>query len=181
MTRPLLFGLVACAYLTLAVIKTTPLSRHFTTHLPSDLGDPLLTTWIMAWGTHALAHHPFRLFDANIVYPLDRTLAFSDHLLGVLPLFAPVYSATGNPIAAANTVFLLSFALSALAAFCLAYRLTSAPWPSFLAGLLFGVGRLDLPTYMMVPMAVLGSALIAMWIPAWRAAKVAPVEALRRE
>jgi putative ABC transport system permease protein len=50
-----------------------------------------------------------------------------------------------------------------------------------LAGLLFGVGRLDLPTYMMVPMAVLGSALIAMWIPAWRAAKVAPVEALRRE
>ena len=138
MTRALLFGLVACAYVTLAVIKTIPLSRHFTTHLPSDLGDPLLTTWIMAWGTHALAHHPFSLFDANFVYPLDRTLAFSDHLLGVLPLFAPVYSATGNPIAAANTVFLLSFALSALAAFCLIYMLTSAPWPSFLAGLLFG-------------------------------------------
>jgi ABC-type lipoprotein release transport system permease subunit len=34
---------------------------------------------------------------------------------------------------------------------------------------------------MMVPLAVLASALIAMWIPAWRAAKVAPVEALRRE
>jgi predicted permease len=50
-----------------------------------------------------------------------------------------------------------------------------------LAGLLFGVGRLDLPTYMVVPMAVLGSALLAMWIPAWRAARVAPVEALRRE
>ena len=144
MTRALVFGLVACAYVTLAVIKTIPLSRHFTTHLPSDLGDPLLTTWIMAWGTHALAHHPFSLFDANIVYPLDRTLAFSDHLLGVLPLFAPVYSATGNPIAAANTVFLLSFALSALAAFCLVYMLTSAPWPSFLAGLLFGFAPISL-------------------------------------
>jgi hypothetical protein len=92
----------------------------------------------MAWGTHALAHHPLSLFDANLLYPLDRTLAFSDHLLGVLPIFAPVYAATGNPIAAANTVFLLSFALSAFAAFCLTYMLTSAPWPSFLAGLLFG-------------------------------------------
>jgi predicted permease len=50
-----------------------------------------------------------------------------------------------------------------------------------LAGLLFGVGRLDLPTYMMVPLAVLGSALLAMWMPAWRAAKVPPIEALRRE
>src|SRR6185503_3480298 len=138
MPRALLFGLVACAYVALAVIKTLPLSRTFTTHLPSDLGDPLLTTWIMAWGSHALAHHPLSLFDANLLYPLDRTLAFSDHLLGVLPIFAPVYAATGNQIAAANTVFLLSFALSAFAAFCLTYMLTSAPWPSFLAGLLFG-------------------------------------------
>jgi hypothetical protein len=31
MTRALLFGLVACAYITLAVIKTIPLSRNFTT------------------------------------------------------------------------------------------------------------------------------------------------------
>ena len=138
MRRALLFGVVACAYVTLAVIKTIPLARKFTTHLPSDLGDPLLTTWIMAWGSHALAHHPFSLFDANLLYPLNRTLAFSDHLLGVLPVFAPVYAATGNPIAAANTVFLLSFALSAFAAFCLTYMLTRAPWPSFLAGLLFG-------------------------------------------
>ena len=50
-----------------------------------------------------------------------------------------------------------------------------------LAGLLFGVGRLDIPTYVMVPIAVLGAALLAMWVPAWRAARVAPVEALRRE
>jgi ABC-type antimicrobial peptide transport system permease subunit len=50
-----------------------------------------------------------------------------------------------------------------------------------LAGLLFGVGRLDIPTYLLVPAAVLGAALVAMWVPAWRAARVAPVEALRRE
>lgn len=50
-----------------------------------------------------------------------------------------------------------------------------------LAGLLFGVGRLDGPTYLMVSVAVLGASLLAMWIPAWRAARIAPVEALRRE
>lgn len=50
-----------------------------------------------------------------------------------------------------------------------------------LAGLLYGVGRLDVTTYVLVPAAVLGAATVAMLVPAWRAARVAPVEALRRE
>jgi predicted permease len=50
-----------------------------------------------------------------------------------------------------------------------------------LESLLFGITRLDLLTHVMVPVLVLGAALLAMWVPAWRATRVSPIEALRRE
>ena len=43
----------------LAVIKTYPLILHSRTHLPGDLGDPVLVTWILSWGTHALTTNPW--------------------------------------------------------------------------------------------------------------------------
>jgi hypothetical protein len=125
-------------FLALAVVKTWPLARVIASHIASSPGDPLLNTWILAWVIHALGTAPTRLFQANIFYPADNALAFSEHLLGVQPLFAPVYLATGNPLAGYNAAFLLSFALSALAAFALAYHFTRAFWPSLAAGALFG-------------------------------------------
>ncbi|HEX9895353.1 MAG TPA: FtsX-like permease family protein, partial [Gemmatimonadales bacterium] len=50
-----------------------------------------------------------------------------------------------------------------------------------LESLLFGVTRLDPLTHLVVPVLVLGAALLAMWVPAWRAARISPIEALRRE
>ena len=50
-----------------------------------------------------------------------------------------------------------------------------------LESLLFGVTRLDPLTHLVVPLVVLGAALIAMWVPAWRAARISPIEALRQE
>jgi hypothetical protein len=44
---------LACVFFTaLTVAKTYPLIRHFGTHLPDSLGDPLLVTWLLAWGSH---------------------------------------------------------------------------------------------------------------------------------
>ncbi|HET9514670.1 MAG TPA: ABC transporter permease [Gemmatimonadales bacterium] len=50
-----------------------------------------------------------------------------------------------------------------------------------LQSLLFGVSRLDPFTHLVVPLAVMLAALGAMWVPAWRAARVSPMEALRME
>ena len=65
--------------------------------------DIYLTTWILAWDTHALTHDPTHLFQANVFYPAPSSLARSEHMLGSVPLFAPVYLATGNPKGTAST------------------------------------------------------------------------------
>jgi putative ABC transport system permease protein len=50
-----------------------------------------------------------------------------------------------------------------------------------IAGMLFGVGAHDPGTFAAVVAVLLGAALLACWVPAWRAARVDPVIALRAE
>jgi hypothetical protein len=150
-------------FLALAAVKTWPLLAHFGTRLGAQGSDALLVTWILAWDVHALTTRPLRLFDANLSYPIERSLAFSDHLLGVVPLFAPVYLVTGNAVAGYNALLLLSFVLSACGAFALAWSWTRNWWPSIVAGVLFGfaplrlsqIGHLQLLTFFWAPWALL--------------------------
>ncbi len=85
--------------LTLAVFWPTALyslERVFKT--PGGLqADGFLIAWAMAWDCHALATSPLDLFDANIFHPAENTLAGSEHMLGLLPFFAPAYWLTGSP------------------------------------------------------------------------------------
>src|SRR5262249_31074852 len=108
--------LVLLVYLALTALATWPQIARLGTRAAPARNDPLHVSWILAWDVHALATDPRHLFDANSPYPFDRALAFSEHLLGLVPLFAPVYAATGNALAGHNTLFVLSFPLSGLAA-----------------------------------------------------------------
>src|SRR5215472_7501663 len=124
-----------CIFLALAAVETYPLILRLGTHVCCDIYDPLMLEWVLAWDVHALASGNFRhLFDANMFYPAEASLAFSEHLLGVAPLFAPGYLLTGNPIVGYNVVLLMSFALSGASMFCLAYYWTRQFWPSLVAG-----------------------------------------------
>jgi hypothetical protein len=155
---------LACAFFTtMTLAKTYPLIRHFATQLPGGLGDPLLVTWILAWGSHALTTDPLNLFNANIFYPVQNTLALSEHMIAVVPLFAPVYLLTGNPIAAYNTVFFLSFILCGMAMFLMVHYWTEHFWASLLSGCLFAfapirfgeVGHLQLYNFYWAPLVLL--------------------------
>jgi hypothetical protein len=110
-------GSASVLFVGMTGFKTYPLILHVSTHIPANLGDPLLIVWILMWDFHALTTKPWSLFYANIFYPVQNTLAFSEHLLGVQPLFGPVYALTGNPVMAYNVVFFLSFVLSGIAMF----------------------------------------------------------------
>ena len=51
----------------------------------------------------------------------------------------------------------------------------------FISGLLVGVPALDPVTFVAVGLLLGGVAIVAAWVPAWRAAKVSPMEAMRSE
>ncbi len=102
-----------------------------------DVGDPLFLAWTLAWDLHALATAPLRLFDANIFYPSRWTLAFSDHLLGLLPLAAPAALAGGSPVLVHNVVLLATFPLTGLAMFWLVRELTGRPGAGLVAAVLY--------------------------------------------
>jgi hypothetical protein len=134
-----------------------PLAGAFLTHLidPGG-GDPLkradlyLITWVLAWDSHALLHQPFDLFQANIFYPAPMALAFSEHFLGLVPLFAPTFWLTSNPILAMNLMTVLAYPLRALSLFLwLRPRVSrEAAWLgavvfAFVAGSRASIGRID--------------------------------------
>ena len=117
-------GLPAAALLYAAI--TALLFRHLlpdvTTHLYSDLGDPLLNTSILAWNAARL---PLTSDWWNFpsYAPLSGVTAFTEHLLLTYPVASPVIWITGNPVLAYNVVFLAAMPLNGLAAFALAREL----------------------------------------------------------
>lgn len=93
---------------------------------PSNRADGWLTApvaswamWVMAWDWHALTTAPSQLFGANIFHPLPASLATAQPLLGQLPIFAPVYAATGNPVLAYQLNLLVALALCGATMFAL--------------------------------------------------------------
>jgi hypothetical protein len=107
-----------------------------TTHLYSDLGDPLLNTAILAWNAAELplteAWWNFPSFA-----PLTGVTAFTEHLLLAYPIASPVIWLTGNAVLAHNVVFLLATSLNGIAVFALARELTGSSAAAFIAGLAF--------------------------------------------
>ena len=136
-------GLIVAAYVALTVWWLWPLPVQLADHatypdtpVAEVSADFHLITWALAWDTHALLTQPRALFDANIFYPVPRALAFSEHFLGYVPLFAPTYLLSGNAILASNVLLFATFPLCALAMYALARRFVP-DGAAFLAGGLF--------------------------------------------
>jgi hypothetical protein len=155
--------LALAAYFALAVVMTYPLFPQMGDHVLITPIDNLHLTWVLAWDYHALGSAPLRLFDANIFYPDRNSLAFSEHLLGDLPIFAPVMFLTGNPILAANSVVFASFVLCGIAMFQLSWYWTRSLPASFVAGFIYAfapprigqLGKWHLLSVQWAPLALL--------------------------
>ena len=113
------------AFSALAVVASYPLIRNLATHFPGDdPSDPLLTAWTLAWDASRIRVGLAGLWDAPNFFPYHHTLAYSDHLLGIAMLTAPLQWLTGNPILVYNVAFLAAFVSSAAGMYVLTASLT---------------------------------------------------------
>src|SRR5919205_150483 len=102
-----------------------------------DEGDPYLVTWIMWWDYHQTFRDPLRLFHANAFYPLQYTLAFSEHCYGLALPFFPLYALGLRPLTVHAVALFLGFALSGYGAFRLARTLAGSEGVAWVAGIAF--------------------------------------------
>lgn len=99
--------------------------------------DVFLTTWILAWDRHALWTDPLGLLDANIFHPAAWSLAYSENLLGAMPLYLPVSLVAPDPITAHQSTLVLTFALAFAFAAWLVWTWTRCLGAALVAGAAF--------------------------------------------
>jgi hypothetical protein len=123
----------------LAVALTWPLAARLGSAGRIDSGDGRHGVWNVAWVAHALTTAPSTLFDANIFFPHDNALAFSEANLVAGVLGIPVWLVTGgNPYATFNAVVLMAFMLAGLCAFLLARTVGAGRGGAAVAGVIYG-------------------------------------------
>lgn len=127
----------ALAYVVLTAVSGWQVLRGLSSSLANDATDSLLNAAILAWNASRLplteAWWQFPAFA-----PATDTLTFSEILLGVSVIAAPLQWLTGNALTAYNATVLLSYPACALAMYALVFRLTRHAGAAFLAGLAFG-------------------------------------------
>ena len=146
----------------LTAVLTYPLSVRPGSVILGDYPDSHLFLWTFAWLAHAFANQPLHLFDANIFYPLQNTLALSENLVGSGLIAAPIIWVTGNPLLALNAVSLLSVLLCGVGAYFLARRIGIGVAGAFICGVIFAfsparffrLGQLHLTTVQWIPFAL---------------------------
>ena len=109
-------------YLALTIALTWPVATGLTHLVPGDFGDPLFSSWALAWD---VTHLGRGWWHANIFAPHPLALAYSEHFLPQALQALPVYLLTGNPILCYNLLFLSTFVLSGFGMFEPAWTVAS--------------------------------------------------------
>jgi hypothetical protein len=128
--------LAAVALVAIACAYTWPLAAVAGSNVAHDRGDPLLVTWILWWTSHTVPLTS-AWWNAPAFYPSPGVLAFSENLLSLAPLTAPVIWITHSPVLAYNLAYLASFVLSGLAAYFLGFVVTRSHAAGFVAAIAF--------------------------------------------
>ncbi len=141
-----------------AIYITYPLIFHLGEYA-TGLGDELLIAWIQNWNIHAFMTNPLRIFDANIFYPYNNSLAFSEtfitsSILSIIPSLV-----FGEPIVATNFTLFSSLIFLGFCTFILVNYLTKDFFPSLFSGFLiiFSPVTLDKAVHLQI--------LSIQWIP----------------
>lgn len=129
-------ALALAVYVALAAIYTHPLLVQARDGIANDRYDPVLNASILWWNATTL---PFSAawWTPPHYYPSEGTAAFTENLVGLWPVAAPIHFVTGDPLLTYNLTLFLTWPLSGLAVFLLATSLGVRWGPAFVGGLVF--------------------------------------------
>jgi len=131
------WGLVLGASLLVTTVMTWPMAPRLGTIGRLDSGDGKLSIWNVGWVDHAILTDPRHLLDANIFWPHQGTLAYSEMNLVAGVLGLPVFALTHNALAAHNGAVLTALVLSLILTWRLVRRLTGSSGAGFVSAVLF--------------------------------------------
>src|SRR6266566_5242342 len=139
-------------YLFILLLSVVAMARYFTPDFTGEVAgmwwDPLLNMWTLSWDTTTLLHAPTHLWQAQLLYPNNLSLSFSENLLGETLLYAPFYLISHNPVLAYNITFYLTFLLCGINMYIIERHYTGKPFASFVAALIYAfapyrIGQID--------------------------------------
>ncbi|MEO7273618.1 MAG: hypothetical protein ABIX28_11590 [Vicinamibacterales bacterium] len=128
---------VVALFWALTLVMTYPQVTMMNRGISPDIGDPLFSTWRLAWVAHQLPRDPLHLFDGNIFHPAKQTLAFSDAMLVPSLTAAPLLWMGMHQLYVYNVLLLSGFAFSGAAMFLLVRSLTGHTGAALIAGFVF--------------------------------------------
>jgi hypothetical protein len=102
-----------------------------------DLGDPLFSIWRLSWIAHQVVRDPLNLFDGNLYYPSQLTLAYSDSMLLPGVITAPFFWLGVPAVPLYNAVVLASFVAAGVSMYVLVRSLTGQPTAALVSGVVF--------------------------------------------
>jgi hypothetical protein len=146
--------LLACSalglYAPIVVWLTWPLALSLGSRLPdsciSSRFDNLLIAWAASHQVRALLGVE-TLGNGSMYHPVPQSLFFGEAGFGIVPYFAPVFVASGNPTLSLNAAMLLSISLTSWSLYLVTVWWTGSPVGGFLAGLVFLFTRWTLWTW----------------------------------
>jgi hypothetical protein len=126
-------ALVVAVFAVLTLLALPGLFGRRSSHLPADLGDPVLNLYFLAWGARQFELGFPDYWDANFFFPNRSTMALSDHLIGPAALAWLLSKAGAGAVATYNLLFAASFVLAGLSAHWLFRRCGLAQAPALVA------------------------------------------------
>jgi hypothetical protein len=130
-------AIVALIFLGLTVLFTYPRLFNASCAL-ADVGDPVLSSWILQHGADRLITDWCSLFEAANFYPHKQTFAWSEHLMGLQLVAGPIIWLTGNAVLAHSLLELASFWAAAYFTFLLCFQVLGSRLAAFPAACAFG-------------------------------------------
>ena len=140
-------ALASLVFAFLAVAHTYPLITGLD-HLSRHNDDEWLNAWAVSWISQQLVNNPSELFDANMYFPTEQSLAYTEPLIIPGILGAPVHWFGSSPLLTYNVLLLLGMTLTALGMYSLVYRWTGDYWCGIVSGSILAFGA---PTMTRLP------------------------------